>query len=411
MRLSVVQSSRFARTPDGRIWTGTIKPYDFWERYLTVFDAVRVVARVRDVEAVPEDWKRSDGPAVEFHCVPSFIGPWQYARRWRSVRRAVRRAFCPTDAFIFRGASVFSGLIHPWLQKTEHPYAMEVIGDPYDVFAPGVVRHPLRLYFRWKFTRQLKTLCGQACACAYVTERKLQSRYPSAPSALTTHYSCIELPNGTIAVSPRAVRNEAEPVTLIFIGTLSQMYKAPDVLIDAVAECVRREMDLRLVIVGDGRFRSTLAARASAVFLGKRLRFLGALPAGKAVMDELDRADLFVLPSRTEGLPRAMIEAMARGLPCIGSTAGGIPELLPAEDLVPSGDVEALASTIGEVVASRDRRRRMAVRNLAKAKQYRSDVLRARRVDFYHYVRHRTERWIEEGICSSSATRTGRRAA
>ena len=70
--------------------------------------------------------------------------------------------------------------------------------------------------------------------------------------------------------------------------------------------------------------RNGLKAKA----LRDRVRFRGQLTTPVDVRAELDRADLFVLPSRQEGLPRAMIEAMARALPCIGSSVGGIPELL-----------------------------------------------------------------------------------
>jgi len=59
-------------------------------------------------------------------------------------------------------------------------------------------------------------------------------------------------------------------------------------------------------------------------------------------------------------MPRAMIEAMARGLPCIGSAVGGIPELLSSEDLVSRGDAGALALKIMEVVSQPDRMTRMS---------------------------------------------------
>jgi glycosyltransferase involved in cell wall biosynthesis len=59
---------------------------------------------------------------------------------------------------------------------------------------------------------------------------------------------------------------------------------------------------------------------------------------------------LFVLPSLTEGLPRALLEAMARGLPAIATRVGGVPELLPSECLVPPGDTGALEKKIHDVM-------------------------------------------------------------
>ena len=155
--------------------------------------------------------------------------------------------------------------------------------------------------------------------------------------------------------------------------------QAPDVLIDAVGECANHGLDLRLTVVGDGKHRAELESRVARLGLGNRVCFRGRLPAGEAICDELDRADLFALPSRTEGLPRAMIEAMARGLPCIGSTVGGIPELLPPEDLVPPNDSSALARKIAEVVADRRRMARMSARNLEAVRDYREETLRNRR--------------------------------
>ncbi len=400
MHLIVSLEHRFSRTPDGVVWTQTMFPHSFWQHYLTVFDHVRVVARVRDVAAIPEDWQPASGAGVSFVSIPYYVGLQQYLLQVRRIQQVANNAVGSRDAVILRVGSPIAACIEQALRRTGHPYGVEVVGDPYDVFAPGAVHHPLRPFFRWWFSRQLRRQCAGACAAAYVTAEALQRRYPPDPAAFTTHYSCIELSEAALVTTPRPAQPEQHSFQLIMVGSLEQLYKAPDVLIDAVAACVRQGLDLQLTLVGDGKHRAELEQLAVVRGIEQRVHFRGQVPAGAAVRAYLDQADLFVLPSRAEGLPRAMIEAMARGLPCIGSTVGGIPELLPAEDMVPPGDVAALARKIREIVTDPERMARMSARNLEQARQYDKNILGRRRNAFYSYLRQYTIAWVERQVKS-----------
>lgn len=394
MRLIALLEQRFDRTPDGIVWTHSGFSHSFWARYLEIFDEVRVVARVREVEAIVSDAKTASGQRVTFAPVPHYIGLAQYLQRLPVVRCTVRSAIRADDAVILRVPSQLANVVAPMLHSVGHPYGVEVVGDPYDVFAPGAVRHPFRPFFRWWFSRNLKAQCAKACAAAYVTEHALQRRYPADPSAFTTSYSSVELSDESFATSARPAREIGKEATLITVGSLAQLYKGTDMLIDAVAELTREGLAIRLVVVGDGKHRGELEQRAATAGLDRCVEFLGQLPAGEAVRAQLDQADLFVLPSRTEGLPRAMIEGMARGLPCIGTHVGGIPELLTAEDLVPVNDAAALARKIDDVLSNPQRMHAMSERNLAIARSYHTDALHDRRQEFYWYVRHITEAWV-----------------
>lgn len=391
MDLVVTVSHRFKQTPDGSVWTQTMFAYPFWGRYLEVFDRVRVVARVESVHEQPADWIRADGIDVSFVPVPYYVGPWEYLKRSHTVRATIRNAPRPGDAIILRGSSTMAS----YLWQINYPYGIEVVGDPYDVFAPGANKHPLRPIFRWMFSRHLRAICSRACATAYVTEKYLQRRYPPSPRSFTTDYSSVELPPEAFASHVRQGFCEND-IILVSIGSLAQPYKGFDILIRAVALCVENGLDLKLIFVGDGYYRSSLEALRDQLGLKQRVVFRGQLPAGERVRAELDSADLFVLPSFTEGLPRVMIEAMARGLPCIGSSVGGIPELLSAEDLFPSRDPKALADKVAEVVRDRKRMVEMAERNLRKARNYSDAVLSAKRKEFYECVRCRTEEWCRK---------------
>jgi len=86
---------------------------------------------------------------------------------------------------------------------------------------------------------------------------------------------------------------------------------------------------------------------------------------------------------------------MARGLPCIGSTVCGIPELLPPEDMVQPGDSAGLASKIREVVTDPERMAHMSAHNLAISRNYHEKNLNGRWLKFYTYVRERTQQWLD----------------
>lgn len=383
---------RFAGTPDGAVWTQTQFARPSWAPCLRVFDGVRVVARVQPVDAPPADWVRADGDAVTFAKIPYYVGPRQYLWRRGAIRRAAAAALGPSDALILRVPSPIGGHLEAEARRRGQPFGVKVVGDPHDVFAPGATTHPLAPLFRWHFARTLRRTCRRAALASYVTRFALQRRYPCP--AGETHFSEVRITDDALAPGPRPRDDSARRRRLLLVGTLEQLYKAPDVVIDAFASLVHGGLDLELAFVGDGQHRPMLEQRARDRGVGERVLFLGSRTAGPAVRAELDRADLFVLPSRQEGLPRAMIEAMARGLPCVGSTVGGIPELLASEDLVPPGDAEALARTLRALIANPARMAEASARNLRTAGEYHIERMEAARQAFYEDVRGKTEAWL-----------------
>jgi glycosyltransferase involved in cell wall biosynthesis len=263
------------------------------------------------------------------------------------------------------------------------------------------VRHPLRAVLRWQLTQQLRRHCAGACAASYVNACVLPVRYPATGPSIIA--SSIELHDDMIVDAPRRVAASRRRFAIAFVGSLEQYYKGPDVLIRALAKCVRRGVDLHLTIIGDGRHRPALERLADTLGCRARVQFTGQIAGGAAVQAHLDAADLFVLPSRSEGLPRAMLEAMARGLPCIGSDAGGIPELLQPDTIVRAGDSDALAVKLREVVSDPARMERMSARNLGVVREYRSVVLQERRRRFYRAVETATAQWQREHEAGTAA--------
>jgi glycosyltransferase involved in cell wall biosynthesis len=159
------------------------------------------------------------------------------------------------------------------------------------------------------------------------------------------------IPNGIDpTIFPR--RTYAERPRRIATVACLREEKRLDVLIEASARVLARYPDAEFLIAGDGPCRDELLELARRAGVVDRVRFLGHRD---DVPGFLADADVFVLPSRSDASPNSIIEAMASGLPVIASAVGGIPEIVDHDKtgwLVPSGDPDALANAVLEMLAA-----------------------------------------------------------
>jgi glycosyltransferase involved in cell wall biosynthesis len=414
MRVCITLEHRFLRTPDGRIWTVTQFPYEFFKSYLEVFESVRIVARAFAISKPESNFHAVTGPGVEFKPFPAYKGPFEFARHYFEVKKCARNAVAHGDAVILRVHGQVANSLHDSLAADQIPFALEVVADPFDAFSPTANRHPIAPLARKYFTKRLKAQCRQALAVSYVTRSSLQARYPPAAHNGSAVGSCasscgplnystpgngqyiasfsdVDLPSKAYAPASRTGGRSNSTPQIVLVGALTSPSKGHDVLLKALALNKESGLQADATFIGSGAYESTLQKLSAELGIADQVCFRGSLPAGVAIRDELDRADLFILPSRAEGLPRAMLEAMARGLPCLGSTVGGIPELLDAEDMVPPDDPIALARIIREVLQHEQRLRDMSHRCLETARLYAVERLIERRRQFYRAVRELTK--------------------
>lgn len=152
-----------------------------------------------------------------------------------------------------------------------------------------------------------------------------------------------------------------EPFRVGAIGRLTEQ-KGFDVLIEAARRLRQGGVPVETVIAGDGPDRAALAAQADG--LGVELRgFVEDVPSFHAELEA------FCLPSRWEGLPFALLEAMMSGLPCVASDVGDVRLALDGVGLVvPPEDSDALASALRELAASSERRRALGAAAHARAR-------------------------------------------
>jgi glycosyltransferase involved in cell wall biosynthesis len=373
--------------------------YSAWANYLGVFDQVTVLARVAKSDRAWPEEARADGPSVSFCALPNYRGPWQFLRMLPELKTRVRDAVAQCDACILRVPGLVGRVAWREIARLGKPYAVEIVGDPWDALGPGTWPSLFRPVFRRAGVRDLKSMCRGAMAAHYVTQKALQRRYPPGRNTYAVGFSDALMDSAFASpkdiekrfqrIAARAAQ-ETEitgPFRIGFIGSLAQMYKGPDLLLHAAALCRTRGLNLETTLAGDGRYKVAMKGLAAKLGIADATEFAGQLPFGKAILDFLDSIDLFVLPSRAEGLPRALLEAMARGCPCIGSDAGGIPELLAPDNIFPAGNYKALAEKIVDVAGNPNRMRQMAMRNLEVSRGFSPERLKGARQGFLRHVK------------------------
>ncbi len=159
---------------------------------------------------------------------------------------------------------------------------------------------------------------------------------------------------GRLAARQALELSPDQPVVMT-AGRLIKM-KGHRYLIDAVPELVRRFPRLAVVVMGRGALRDSLHDQAAALGVGAAVRIVGHRPNARML---LDAADVFVLPSRHEGMPLAAMEAMDAGLPVVATRSIGTDEVVVDGEtgtLVPTEDPGALAAALAALLADPDRR-------------------------------------------------------
>jgi glycosyltransferase involved in cell wall biosynthesis len=370
---------RFRRGADGLLYSDRgVLP---WDRYLAFAQEITVVSRPSEPADSTEHLSLASHPQVSFLEVPNLSHPLARLANYRTVARTVRGALADADAVVARlpgeTASVAIGLA----ERMRIPYAVEVVACTWDaLWNYGNWQGKAWAPYSWWRTRRL---VRGAPFVLYVTREFLQRRYPS--NGRTAAVSDVEVPELDPDVLRRRltrIASRPRPFVIGTIGALSVRYKGFETAFAALADVRSRlpELQFRILGAGDpGLWREEVERRG----LDDVVVFSGTRRPGADVAAWLDDVDLYVQPSFQEGLPRAVVEALARACPVLGSTAGGIPELVAADSLHAPGDVAGLARLLAARVADRDWQEREARRSFELAQTYEATTLDAARTRFY----------------------------
>ncbi|ACX51484.1 glycosyl transferase group 1 [Ammonifex degensii KC4] len=218
-----------------------------------------------------------------------------------------------------------------------------------------------------KFLARIEAFLGRRTfkiiAVSQALRAELLTKFRLPPDKVVVIPNGIDLTPFTLGVlSPTVHRELPLPTGVRLLGTVARLVpqKGLFCLLEALA-LLPAELRPGWLIVGDGPLRQELEDKARALGLSHLVSFAGYRPP-EEIPSILKVIDIFVLPSLSEGLPLALLEAMAAGKPVVATAVGGIPEVVlegRTGYLVPPGDAQALARALLSLLESPDKAREM----------------------------------------------------
>lgn len=309
--------------------------------------------------------------------IPNFKSIKLYLKNYLRAKRIIYNAVYESDIIVIRSPSAAGTLAIKAARKYNKPHLVEFVACTLDAYRyydwQGKVIAPFKYFLQKRIIKNVPFV-------VYVTKEFLQKRYPTKGKSINC--SDVELTvfdNDSMGKRLIKIKSANNILTIGTVGTLDVKYKGQADVIKALALLKKDNIIFNYKIVGQG---SDLQLRKliNNFKLEEQVEIVGAIPHNQ-INDFYSNLDIYIHPSRTEGLPRAIIEAMSTGCPVIASTAGGIPELINKENLFKPGNVKEIIQLLKKV--NKEWMLKEAERNFGKAKEYKFEVLERKRGEFY----------------------------
>ncbi len=383
MKKILVVCDEYAYTYNGDFYLRKFG-HELISRYLDVFDSVRFVVRTKAVtnkndlgvynEAV-------NNKNIEIYPISFFQGPKEYLKNYMKVKKELDNSIVNCDGAVLRIPSTVAFACLKLIKETKIPYVVEVVANPIELLQSSS-NIPAKFFLTVMHFQQMKA-CKDANGASYVTEYALQKIYPIAKkNSFEEHYSSVSLkdsffsaPRTYSSVLPFVICHVAHPIKTHNKGHLTVMR--------VIKELTLRGYDVIGKFAGDGDLVPFFKQEAEKMGIADKIEFSGLLKQ-QELREFLISSHLMLFPTVSEGLPRAVIEGMATGLPCLSCPVGGIPELLNEDLLYSYRDIKGFTNKIIELIDDAGIYEKKSEIAYAKAKEYSADILQNRRIIFFN---------------------------
>ena len=328
---------------------GMTLTYDFFKnRYLKYYDEIVVSTRVKyikDESGNIDGYKIVNGDGVIVKPINSYLKITDGILKRKFIEDEIISSISDCDIVIIRLPSMIGNIACDLCRKIKKKYLVEMVACAWDGYInhvknAGKIVAPYMYYYTRKNIKS-------APKVLYVTNEFLQKRYPTKGESVAC--SDVLLPKLEQSILDNRLDkieryNEYSEIKLCTVANVGLKSKGHEYVFKALAKLKNNEKKYTYYLVGNGD-NTRLKKIISKYNLEENIVFLGSLSHDK-VFEILDEIDIYIQPSLQEGLPRALLEAMSRACPAIGSKTGGIPELLNSDVIFKKKDYKCLANIL-----------------------------------------------------------------
>lgn len=393
MNVLITTHAQFFKTPDGLIWVKSIYNYSFFERYLGVFGKVKVIGRTKNIEYKDTNGLLLvSGENLEFIELPFYRGPIAFLKVRKIIMEKIKKVVKEIDVAIIRVPDQIGFDLVNELIKSKINYGLEVVAHPWDLFEKGASSSKLRIPLRYTWDFSLKKAIRNAIGVSFVTKEYIQKRYCTNLNPINqfiTNYTSADLTEKYFYKPKTSNEFLLNGVfKIVNISNINDINKGHLELIEAVKILVEKNISVELTFIGGGVFLDEIRKKINVNNLNNNIRLTGNISDRNIITKYLVESDLFVFPSKSEGLPRVVLEAMAAGTPCIASDVGGIYEILDKEVLF---NKKLNSNELANLILSMKIKEKLATQsysNFNKVKnEYNSKIIQNRRIEFYNFIK------------------------
>ena len=323
----------------------------YWKKYTKEFEEITILGE----PANSKNGMVKICDSLKLEIIPPNSRPIDILKYDRVVKKALDYYISHAEAILIQPTSRKGMIAIKIANKYNKPFAIEITGDICLNLLTGesLIK---KIYSPILYMQIRKSIrkCGFGL---YVTKFYLQNRYPISGIECGCTDSIVERVDSTVLdkrIELIRHRDYDDIIRIGLIGSYSNNRKGIDVAIDALAILKTNNIELRVLGSGNYKDRERWLLYAHKKGIGNRLYFDEPVCDVELVFEWIDNIDILLLPSRSEGFPRCLVEACSRACPCIVSNVAGNGEIISSEWLHNDEDYNALATLIERMITNKD---------------------------------------------------------